>query len=320
MVAEAVVLGNAGGARDSFGKALVALMADFPNLVMVDAGADAESTERFRGEFPERYLTFSNGQQNAIAAAGGLASVGLMPVVTSNAALCLRAVEQARQSLAFGARNVKIVASHGGIGGGPDGAPVQALEDLAAFRSIPGMTVLSPADSAEMALALRAMLAFDGPVYLRTHSGTSTRTYDENSKFEIGTGEIVRNGTDVTIIACGVEVARAIEAATLLEEEEIDARVVNMATIKPIDAKLLARCADATGAIVTAEDHNVLGGLGGAVAEALAKTVPCPIEFVGVQDSFGTCGEPDELVERFALGAVHIAAAARRAIARKKPR
>ena len=200
---------------------------------------------------------------------------------------------------------------------GPDDVSAHPLEDRPAFPGIPGRVALPPADPIEMAQATRAMFEYDGPVYMRTGRSPAQRLFDASHQFEIGKGEILRKGKDVTLVACGVEVARALEAADLLGEDKISARVVNMATIKPIDAELLARCARETGAIVTAEDHNILGGLGGAVAEALAATTPCPIEFVGVKDEFGASGEPDELAEHFGLSAPHIAEAAKRAIARK---
>ncbi|HUJ02361.1 MAG TPA: transketolase C-terminal domain-containing protein, partial [Rhizomicrobium sp.] len=221
-------------------------------------------------------------------------------------------------SLAYCKRNVKIVGSHPGIDVGPDGGSAQALEDLAAFRAIPGMTVISPADPADTAAATRAILQFDGPVYMRTGRSPARRLFAEDHTFEIGKGRIVREGGDVTIVACGVEVARSLDAADILQKSKIDARVVNMATIKPIDRTLLARCAKETGAIVTAEDHNIYGGLGGAVAEALAATQPCPVEFVGLKDTFGASGEPEELAALFGIGAPAIAAAARRVIARKR--
>jgi len=252
-----------------------------------------------------------------MAAAGGLAAVGLLPVVTTFAVFCLRAIEQARLSLAYAKRNAKIVASHPGLDVGPDGGSAQSLEDLAAFRAIPGMTVISPADPVEMALATRAILEFEGPVYMRTGRSPAMRVFGDHHTFEIGKGKIVRDGSDVTIVACGVEVSRALEAAKLLEQDGVSARVVNMATIKPIDSELLARCAEETGAIVTAEDHNIHGGLGGAVAESLATTRPCPIEFIGVKDVFGASGEPEELATLYGLTAPHIAKAAKRAIARK---
>jgi transketolase len=227
-------------------------------------------------------------------------------------------VEQARLSLAYAKRNAKIVASHPGLDVGPDGGSAQALEDLAAFRAIPGMTVISPADPMEMALATKAMLEFDGPVYMRTGRSPAKRVFGDDHTFQIGKGSIVSDGKDVTIVACGVEVARAVEAAELLAADGIKARVVNMATIKPIDAELLTRCAKETGCFVTCEDHNIHGGLGSAVAESLAATKPSPIEFVAVKDVFGASGEPEELAEAYGLTAPHIAQAAKRAIARKK--
>ncbi len=313
------LIGTSGDSlREAFGKALSALAHEFPNVVVLDADiAGGTGAHHFRKSHPERFIQFGIAEQNMMAAAGGLAAVGYVPIVTTFAVFCLRAVEQARLSLAYTQRNAKIVASHPGLDVGPDGGSAQALEDLAAFRAIPGMTVISPADPMEMALATRAILEFAGPVYMRTGRSPSARVYGNDHTFEIGKGDVVRDGSDVTIVACGVEVARALDAAQRLAEENISARVVNMATIKPIDVALLARCAAETGAIVTAEDHNIYGGLGGAVAEALAATQPCPIEFVGVRDVFGASGEPDELADHFQISAPFIADAARRVIARK---
>jgi transketolase len=320
MSAEApALIGSSGDSlREAFGKALSGLADEFPNVVVLDADiAGGTGVHHFRKSHPERLLQFGIAEQNMMAAAGGLAAVGFLPVVTSFAVFCLRAVEQARLSLAYTRRNAKIVASHPGIDVGPDGGSAQALEDMAAFRAIPGMTVISPADPIETALATRAILEYDGPVYMRTGRSASKRVFGDDHKFEIGKGTIVRDGGDVTLVACGVEVARAAEAADLLKADGIDARVVNMATIKPIDTELLARCSRETGAIVTAEDHNIYGGLGGAVAEALALTNPCPMEFVGVRDVFGASGEPEELAVLFGLSARHIAEAAKRVLARK---
>ncbi|HVT25034.1 MAG TPA: transketolase C-terminal domain-containing protein [Rhizomicrobium sp.] len=321
MAAEApALIGTSGDSlREAFGKALAGLAKEFPKVVVLDADiAGGTGAHHFRKSHPERFLQFGIAEQNMMAAAGGLAAVGYIPVVTTFAVFCLRAIEQARLSLAYARRNAKIVASHPGLDVGPDGGSAQALEDLAAFRAIPGMTVISPADPIEAALATRAILEFEGPVYMRTGRSPSKRVYDEGHRFEIGKGHVVRDGSDVTIVACGVEVARAIDAAEKLAEENISARVVNMATIKPIDSTLLARCAAETGAIVTAEDHNIHGGLGGAVAEALAATRPCPMEFVGVKDTFGASGEPEELAHHFGISAPFIADAAKRAIARKR--
>jgi transketolase len=321
MAADApALIGTSGDSlREAFGIRLAELGNEFANLVVLDAdNAGGTGAHHFRKRHPDRFLQFGIAEQNMMAAAGGLAAVGLLPVVTTFAVSCLRAVEQARLSLAYARRNAKIVASHPGLDVGPDGGSVQSLEDLAAFRAIPGMTVISPADPIEMALATRAILEFDGPVYMRTGRSPSSRIFADDHRFEIGKGRIIRDGADVTLVACGVEVARALEAAALLANDGISARVVNMATIKPIDTTLLARCASETGAFVTAEDHNVHGGLGSAVAESLALTSPCPIEFVGVKDVFGASGEPDELAEKFGLSAPHIARAAKRALERKR--
>jgi transketolase len=305
--------------REAFGRALSELADEFKNVVVLDADVARDTgTHHFRKSHPERFLQFGIAEQNMMAAAGGLAAVGFVPIVTTFAVFCLRAVEQARLSLAYPHRNAKIVASHGGLDAGPDGAALQALEDLAAFRAIPGLTVISPADPIETALATRAILQFDGPVYMRTGCSPSKRLFAEDHRFEIGKGRIIKDGSDVTIVACGVEVARAVEAAEILAKEGISARVVNMATIKPIDSTLLTRCAAETGAFVAAEDHNVYGGLGSAVAESLAARSPCPIEFVGVQDVFGASGKPEELAEKFGLSAPYIALAAKRAVERKR--
>jgi transketolase len=318
MSSPALIASNGDSLREAFGKALSAMADDFPKLVVLDADiAGGTGVHHFRKSHPGRFVQFGIAEQNMMAAAGGMAAVGLMPVVTTFAVFCLRAIEQARLSLCYARRNAKIVASHPGLDVGPDGGSAQALEDLAAFRAIPGMTVISPADAVEMAQATRAMLEYDGPVYMRTGRSPSTRLFGEDHKFQIGKGQILRDGRDVTIIACGAEVARALTAAEMLKEDGIAARVVNMPTIKPIDADLIARCARETGAIVTAEDHNIHGGLGGAVAEALAATVPCPVEFVGVKDVFGASGEPEELAYAFEIAAPFIAAAARKAMKRK---
>jgi transketolase len=313
------LIANSDSLREAFGKALAALGDEFPKLVVLDADiAGGTGVHHFRKSHPDRLIQFGIAEQNMMAAAGGMAAVGLLPVVTTFAVFCLRAIEQARLSLCYARRNAKVVASHPGLDVGPDGGSAQALEDLAAFRAIPGMTVISPADPVEMKVATRAILEFDGPVYMRTGRSPAPRLFGEDHIFEIGKGQILRDGGDVTLVACGVEVARALCAAELLAQDGISARVVNMPTIKPIDAKLLAACAAETGALVTAEDHNIHGGLGGAVAEALAATTPCPIEFVGVRDVFGASGEPDELADHFGISAPFIADAARRVLKRKR--
>jgi transketolase len=312
-------IGSSGDSlREAFGRALVAVAAEDPRIVVLDADiAGGTGMHHFRRAFPDRFYQFGIAEQNMMAVAGGMAATGLVPVVTTFAVFCYRAIEQARLSIAYDRRNVKIVASHPGLDTGPDGASAQALEDLAGFRAIPGMTVVSPADPVEAALAAKAIFDVDGPVYLRTGRSPARRVFGEGHSFAIGRGQILRDGRDVTLVACGVEVARALDAAALLAKKGIAARVVNMPTLKPIDAELLARCARETGCIVTCEDHNIHGGLGGAVAEALATSVPVPVEFVGVRDCFGESGEPEELAEKYGLTGPHIADAAERALARK---
>lgn len=309
---------NGDSMREAFGKTLVELAKDYPNFVVFDADvAGGTGTHHFLRSYPNRFYQFGIAEQNMMAAAGGFASTGIVPFVTTFAVFCLRATEQVRLSVAYSKRNVKIVGSHPGLDVGPDGASAQALEDLAVFRAIPGMVVVSPADALEVAQATEAILNYEGPVYMRTGRSSCPRVLDDEYHFQLGKGQILREGSDVTLVACGVEVARALNAAEILAADGIAARVVNMSTLKPIDDDLLKLCAEETGCIVTAEDHNIYGGLGSAVAEVVAQTRPCPIEFIGVRDTFGESGEPDELAEKFGLTAPYIAAAARRAIARK---
>jgi len=314
------LIGSAGDSlREAFGKSLTALAPDYPHAVVLDADiAGGTGTHHFRSAFPERFYQFGIAEQNMMSAAGGMAATGLVPFVTTFAVFCLRAIEQARLSIAYAQRNVKIVASHPGLDVGPDGGSAQALEDLAAFRALPGMTVLSPADPVEMASAVKAVLDHQGPVYMRTGRSPARRVFGDDHVFTIGRGTVLREGEDITLIACGVEVARALDAGEILSERGLSARVVAMASIKPIDADLIVESARRTGCIVTAEDHNIYGGLGGAVAEVLATRAPCPLEIVGVKDVFGESGEPEELAEKYGLTGPHIAAAAERALARKR--
>jgi transketolase len=314
-----LLIGSSGDSlREAFGKTLVQLAPRYPNFVVFDADiAGGTGVHHFRKSYPERFFQFGIAEQNMMAAAGGFASTGVIPFVTTFAVFCLRALEQARLSIAYARRNVKIVASHPGLDTGPDGASAQATEDLAAFRAIPGMVVLSPADPLEIEQATEAILNYDGPVYMRSGRSKTRRILGADYEFELGKGRILRDGDDVTIIACGVEVARALDAAKILAADGIAARVVNMSTIKPLDKDLVARCVEETGCLVTAEDHNIHGGLGSAVAEAVVQNRPCPIEMIGVQDTFGESGEPEQLAEKYGLTGTYIAAAARRALKRK---
>ena len=313
-----LLIGSTGDSlREAFGRALVELARERDDVVVLDADiAGGTGTHHFRTAFPDRFYQFGIAEQNMMAVAGGMASLGLLPVVTTFAVFCLRALEQARLSIAYSQRKVVIAGSHPGLDVGPDGGSAQCFEDLAAYRAIPGMTVISPADPEEMGLATRAALECDGPVYLRTGRSPAERLFDGDARFELGRGQVLRDGRDVTLVGCGVEVARALRAADLLAGEGIDARVVNLSTLAPIDDELLERCSRETGAFVTAEDHSLRGGLGSAVVESLATHVPAPVEMIGLTE-FGTSGEPDELALRYGLEADSIAAAARRVLTRK---
>ncbi len=306
------LIGTSGGSmREAFGLALVEIMHERGDVVVLDADiAGGTGTHHVRKEHRGRFVQCGIAEQNMMAMAGGMASMGMLPVVTTFAVFCLRAVEQARLSIAYSGRKVVIAASHPGLDVGPDGGSAQCFEDMAAYRAIPGMTVLSPADPIEMRLATRAAIECPGPVYMRTGRSPVRTLFDETHDFSIGKGTVLREGTDLTLAACGVEVGRALDAAEMLRAEGLDARVINLPSIQPIDHELLARCARETGLIVTAEDHSVRGGLGSAVAESLAANEPCPMAFVGLRDEFGTSGEPDELAAHYGIDAAGIAQAA----------
>jgi len=309
-----LLLGSHGDSlREAFGKALVRLAETRPNFVVFDADiAGGTGTHHFRKAFPSRFFQVGIAEQNMMAMAAGFAATGVTPFVTTFAVFMLRALEQARLSVAYPKMNVKLVASHPGLDVGPDGASAQCLEDLAAFRALPGLVVLSPCDPLEVEQATEAILDYPGPVYMRTGRSAAERILPEDYRFEIGRGKVLRDGRDVTVIACGVTTARALEAARRLESDGVSVRVVNLSTLKPIDRELIVRCAEETRAVVTAEDHNVYGGLGSAVAEVLARTRPTPMEMVAVQDTFGESGEPEELARKYRIDARAIEQAVRR--------
>lgn len=316
---EPLLLGSSGDSlREAFGKTLVTLADKYDNFVVLDADvAGGTGTHHFRRAYPNRFFQFGIAEQNMMAVAAGMAATGLVPFVTTFAVFCLRAYEQARLSVAYAGRNVKIVASHPGLDVGPDGGSAQALEDLAAFRAIPGMLVVSPADPLEVEQATEAILNYNGPVYMRTGRSPAPRVLSSDYNFELGKGKVIQDGIDATIVACGVELGRALAAAAMLAREGISVRVVNMSTIKPIDDELLKECAVETGCIVTAEDHNIYGGLGSAVAESLVQNHPCPVEMVGIRDSFGESGEPEELAEKFGITAACIVEAVKKVLRKK---
>ncbi len=304
------LLGSSGDSlREACGKELTKIAPDYPNVVVLDADiAGGTGMHHFRKAFPKRFIQCGIAEQNMMAMAGGLAATGLIPVVTTFAVFMLRAIEQARLSISYANMNVKIIASHPGLDVGPDGGSAQSLEDLACYRSIPGMVVLSPCDPIEVKQATKAILEFPGPVYMRTGRSDSKRILNDDYKFEIGKAKILKDGNDVTIMGCGPTTSRALDAAKSLEKEGISARVVNMSTIKPIDIDMVIKCANETNGIVTAEDHNIFGGLGSAVAEVVVKHKPIPMEFVGVNDCFGESGEPDELAAKYEIdsNAIHL--------------
>jgi len=305
--------------REAFGKALVKFAPNYKNVVVLDADvAGGTGTHHFRKAFPDRYYQFGIAEQNMMAVAGGLAATGLVPFVTTFAVFMLRAIEQARLSIAYPRMNVKLVASHPGLDVGPDGASAQCLEDLAAFRAIPEMVVLSPCDPLEIELATKAIIEYEGPVYMRSGRSPSINVLDENYSFEMGKGKILKDGNDVTIIGCGVTTARALKASDELEKEGISARVVNMSTLKPIDTNMIIQCAEETKCIVTAEDHNIHGGLGSAVAEAVVQNCHVPMEIVGVKDTFGESGEPDELAVKYGIDSNGIISAVKKLLDRKQ--
>ena len=306
--------------RDSYGQTLVELAAENPNLVVLDADlAAATKTGGFKKAYPDRFFDCGIAEGNMMGIAAGLATTGKVVFASSFAMFAAgRAFEQIRNSIGYPHLNVKIGASHAGISVGEDGATHQCCEDLALMRTIPGMTVICPADDNEARQAVRAAAAMDGPVYLRFGRLAVDCVTPADYKFEIGRGVTLREGNDVTIIANGLMLSEALKAADMLAGEGIAARVINMATIKPLDRELVWQAARETGAIVTAEEHSVIGGLGSAVAEAVAEACPVPVLRVGVQDTFGTSGPALDLLPLFGLSAENIAAKARDAVALKK--
>ena len=306
--------------REAYGDALVEVAQDYPTLVVLDADlAGATKTGNFKKAYPDRFFDCGIAEGTMMSLAAGIAAAG-RPVFASSFAMFAagRAYEQVRNAIGYTHLNVKIGATHAGITVGEDGATHQCLEDVALMRAIPGMTVICPADATETKLAVRAALEMNGPVYLRLGRYAVPVLFDENYKFEIGKGVQMRDGADVTLIGSGLTVSECLNAAELLAAEGISARVINMATIKPIDRDIIIRAAKETGAIVTAEDHSIVGGLGGAVAEVVTETVPVPVVRVGLNDVFGKSGPAGELVKLYGLDGAGIAEKAKQAIALKK--
>ena len=299
--------------RDSYGNALKELGKDPPDLVVLDADlASATKTSIFKKEFPDRHFDCGIAEANMVVAAAGMSTMGLVPFVSTFAMFSAgRAFEQIRNSIGYPHLNVKIGATHGGISVGEDGASHQCCEDFALMRSIPGMTVICPSDDVEARAAVKAAYQMEGPVYLRFGRLAVPVFHEESYQFQIGKGEVVREGKDLAIIATGLMVNEAIEAAKALEAEGISARVVNMATIKPLDEELVLDCARSCGKIITCEEHSVIGGLGEAVCGLLAEKLPTPVRKIGVNDEYGHSGPAAALLKQFGLSAEHIAQVAK---------
>ena len=307
--------------REAYGAALATLGEKYDFVVMDADLAAATKTGVFKKKFPERFFDCGIAEGNMMSVAAGIATTGKVPFVSTFAIFAAgRAYEQVRNSIGYPHLNVKIGATHAGITVGEDGATHQANEDLALMRTIPGMTVICPADATEAYAATEAALLHNGPVYLRFGRFAVPDYSAEmaNYRFEIGKGVMYKEGKDVTLVATGYMVHVALDAAELLKAEGIDAEVINIHTIKPLDTDMIVASAKKTGAVVTAEEHSVIGALGGAVCEALAETYPCPVMRVGVEDAYGRSGKVPELLEIYGLTAKNIAEKAKKAIALKK--
>ena len=290
--------------RESYGNALIELGKEHENLVVLDADlAAATKTGMFKKVFPERHIDCGIAECDIIGIAAGIAPTGMVPFASTFAMFAAgRAFEQIRNSVGYPHLNVKIGATHAGISVGEDGATHQCNEDIALMRTIPGMTIINPSDDVEAKAAVRAAYELDGPVYLRFgRLAVPVINDNDDYKFEIGKGVVLREGKDVTIVATGLCVSSALEAADMLAEDGIEAKVINIHTIKPIDSELLVEAAKETGKVVTVEEHSVIGGLGGAVCEVLSEKCPVPVKRIGVNDVYGESGPAVKLIEKYGL-------------------
>lgn len=306
--------------REAYGKALVELGEKDPNVVVLDADlAAATKTGGFKKAFPDRFFDTGIAEANMMGVAAGLSTTGYTVFASSFAMFAAgRAFEQVRNTIGYPHLNVKIGATHAGISVGEDGASHQCCEDIALMRTIPGMVIINPADDIEARAAVFAAARYEGPVYMRFGRLAVPRIFDEDYKFEIGKAVTLKEGTDVTVIATGLLVAEAIEAEKILAKEGISVNLINMATIKPLDKEAVIAAARKTGCIVTAEEHNVIGGLGSAVSEAVCEECPVPVVKLGVEDSFGKSGPAVELLHLFGLDANGIVEKVKYALTLKK--
>ncbi len=298
--------------RDGYGEALVEIGED-KNVVALDADlSESTRSSLFKEKYPKRFFEMGISEQDMIGTAAGLALSGKIPFASTFAifASC-RALDQIRNAIAYPKLNVKIVGSHAGLLTGEDGVSHQAIEDIALMRSIPNMMVISPADYTEAKKAVKAIYEYDGPVYLRLGRAKLPIIYKENYNFRIGKGFLLKEGNDIAIVATGALVNEALKAYELLKKEKINARIINISTIKPIDKDIIIKAANETKAIITCEDHTIIGGLGGAVAEVLAENYPAKIKRIGLMDKFGESGSASELYKKYGLDAEHIATKAK---------
>ena len=305
--------------REAFGETLVALASEGMDVVAVEADlSKSTTTATFAKSYPDRFFNVGIAEQNMIGTAAGLAVAGKTAFTGSFAVFATgRAYDQVRNTVCYSGLDVKLAPTHSGITVGPDGGSHQMIEDLALMRVLPGMRVLVPADYTAAVAALRIAATTPGPFYIRLGRAALPAVYESGTAFELGRSYVLREGADVTLVACGVMVAQALEAADILADEGISAEVVDVMTLKPLDIETLVSSARKTGGVVTCEEHSVIGGLGSAVSEALAENHPAPLMRIGVRDVFGTSGDPDELMSHFGLTASAIADAAREVIGRK---
>lgn len=305
--------------REAYGAALAEFGAQYDIVVMDADLSKSTKTDSFKKEFPDRFINTGIAEANMMSTAAGLASCGKTVFASSFAMFAAgRAFEQVRNSICYPHLNVKIGATHAGISVGEDGATHQCLEDIGLMRTLPGMVIINPADAVEARLAVKAALEHDGPCYLRFGRLAVPVLFDDTYQFELGKGVQLADGKDAAIIATGLMVEAALQARDLLTGDGIDARVINIHTIKPIDREIIKKAAEETGAIVTAEEHNIIGGLGSAVAEVLCEESPCPMARIGTQDVFGQSGKPDELLKLYHLTADDIADAVKAVIKKKR--
>ena len=305
--------------RDGYGKALLELGKTNANVVALDADlSDSTRSEYFAKQFPERFFSMGIAEQDMVGAAAGLAFSGKIPYASTFAVFSERAYEFTRNIISRNNLNVKIAGSHAGIATGEDGKSAQAIEDIAIYRALPNMIVLQPCDAIEAEKIVFALADYKGPSYMRMHRNAVPIIHNSNYKFEIGKGEILRKGEDAVIFATGTLVHEALKAAEILENEKIKVYVVNMHTIKPLDINLIIDLAKKTNCVITAEDHNVIGGLGGAVAEVLSENYPCIMKRIGLQDRYAESGKPDELYKKYGLDAESIAEEVMKFVSKKK--